>query len=330
MKSVLLLLLVLISSCTVTKRVHRPGFHVEWHKNYKESRSKSTDETPQPNIENITEFTDPTMAQYADPDKTESNNPPIDDVVLIGESDNEIKTNLTKTTKSPTEDVLEKNRKTPKFTLSKNTIRKRSSSFSRLTQSEKISIVALITLLLGLALTAAILLHFFGPWFIAKTARIIFIIIGLAFLLYASVSSEQEINKPDLRLFYRIIHEFTKWTMRIIVGSILITIVGGIIYAFVLLIIVIIQWWIPIVIILGALLGLFILYGLGYLMHRGNDNVNGIFLAFLILLLVAGCCYILTFAGLSEIWIYLTFLSLGLAGLALLLYFIYSLISRYI
>lgn len=33
------LLLVFLASCTVTKRVHRPGYHIEWKKHYKTQKS---------------------------------------------------------------------------------------------------------------------------------------------------------------------------------------------------------------------------------------------------------------------------------------------------
>ncbi|MFT5779218.1 MAG: hypothetical protein ACI837_002175 [Crocinitomicaceae bacterium] len=37
-----IVVLVLFSNCTIQKRVHRPGWHIEWKKNYKSDRSKET------------------------------------------------------------------------------------------------------------------------------------------------------------------------------------------------------------------------------------------------------------------------------------------------
>lgn len=40
-----LIVLLILASCTVTKRVHNPGFHIEWHKNYsKDLSSERKDE----------------------------------------------------------------------------------------------------------------------------------------------------------------------------------------------------------------------------------------------------------------------------------------------
>lgn len=39
-----LIVLLILASCTVTKRVHNPGFHVEWHKNYSKDLGSDKDE----------------------------------------------------------------------------------------------------------------------------------------------------------------------------------------------------------------------------------------------------------------------------------------------
>lgn len=41
-KLILPLLVLMIASCTVTKRVHRPGFHIEWKKNYRIQKDNVT------------------------------------------------------------------------------------------------------------------------------------------------------------------------------------------------------------------------------------------------------------------------------------------------
>jgi hypothetical protein len=44
------LLLILFNSCTVTKRVHRKGWHVEWRKSYKKDKNESNTS----NVETLT------------------------------------------------------------------------------------------------------------------------------------------------------------------------------------------------------------------------------------------------------------------------------------
>lgn len=43
-KAATIFLFLFLLSCTVTKRVHRPGFHIEWKKNYKVQKENSNDE----------------------------------------------------------------------------------------------------------------------------------------------------------------------------------------------------------------------------------------------------------------------------------------------
>jgi hypothetical protein len=43
-KTGLLILLIIVSGCTITKRVHRSGYHIEWHKHYKKSSSSLSDD----------------------------------------------------------------------------------------------------------------------------------------------------------------------------------------------------------------------------------------------------------------------------------------------
>jgi|TARA_B110000908_G_C10258705_1_gene457498 hypothetical protein len=247
MKSVLLLLLVLISSCTVTKRVHRNGFHVEWHKNYLNNHSKgpkdevkfgfdestvsdgAIDNSIVPLPEEINETSEAISIETIDiPDTPILDALPTDkDGVSINQ---------------PTAHRIEESSESHFVTNNK---LHKTRGYSKLGYYEKALLLNLIFYLILLGITLIIVMYFTGVWlFISESVIVAYCLLWVGLMFINAYFIFDLLDNGFGRLGFQILYEFIKWTLYILYGCLMLLLLALAIYGlyyFVLLLIALVQ-----------------------------------------------------------------------------------------
>lgn len=251
MRFILLLFIVLVSSCTVTKRVHRPGYHVEWHKNYSNS-AKAKKEKTQVLYDDSSETVETDESIRADESITaekstinpieplieEVNNPsevvpvesqeildapkldelPVDDASTDQEHIESKKTNDVQTNKT-SKTHIRTNKKLPNLRR-----------FFWMDDDEKKLLLGSFFFLLLLGLTLIMVMHFTGAWLFLTETMLGVICISWLVMGFVVAYFTLESTGDDFRLGFRILFWFMKGTLYALFGCLMLGLLALAIY----------------------------------------------------------------------------------------------------